>query len=260
MNHSTNKSFWMMGGFFLTYFFIMGIYFPFFPIWLSEKNDINPTNTGMIFASISLFSLLFQPILGLLSDKLGLRKHLLWLITIMLIFFAPFFIYILTPLLKYTVVIAAIIAGVYLGLVYNAGAPTIEAYIEKISRSHHFEFGKVRLFGCVGWSISATLVGLLFSTNPEIVFWLGSASALVLAVILAFANVSAIQSINQASQEKVSFRISMAFELFTQARIWYLTLFVIGVSCTYDVYDQQFANFFTSFFAEPQQGIRFLAT
>ncbi|MBM0911838.1 MFS transporter, partial [Escherichia coli] len=36
----------------------------------------------------------------------------------------------------------------------------------------------------------------------------------------------------------------------------FLSLYVIGVSCTYDVFDQQFANFFPSFFATGEQGTR----
>ena len=72
----------------------MGAYFPFFPIWLHDINHISKSDTGIIFAAISLFSLLFQPLFGLLSDKLGLRKYLLWIITGMLVMFAPFFIFI----------------------------------------------------------------------------------------------------------------------------------------------------------------------
>ena len=53
----------------------------FFPIWLHDINHISKSDTGIIFAAISLFSLLFQPLFGLLSDKLGLRKYLLWIIT-----------------------------------------------------------------------------------------------------------------------------------------------------------------------------------
>jgi len=49
----------------------MGAYFPFFPIWLHDINHISKSDTGIIFAAISLFSLLFQPLFGLLSDKLG---------------------------------------------------------------------------------------------------------------------------------------------------------------------------------------------
>ena len=73
MYYLKNTNFWMFGFFFFFYFFIMGAYFPFFPIWLHEVNHISKGDTGIIFACISLFSLLFQPIFGLLSDKLGLR-------------------------------------------------------------------------------------------------------------------------------------------------------------------------------------------
>ncbi|WP_187953475.1 MFS transporter, partial [Bacillus spizizenii] len=66
-------NFWMFGLFFFFYFFIMGAYFPFFPIWLHDINHISKSDTGIIFAAISLFSLLFQPLFGLLSDKLGQR-------------------------------------------------------------------------------------------------------------------------------------------------------------------------------------------
>ena len=31
-------------------------------------------------------------------------------------------------------------------------------------------------------------------------------------------------------------------------------LYVIGVACVYDVFDQQFATFFKTFFATPQEG------
>lgn len=78
--------------------FYHGAYFPFFPIWLHDINHISKSDTGIIFAAISLFSLLFQPLFGLLSDKLGLRKYLLWIITGMLVMFAPFFIFIFGPL------------------------------------------------------------------------------------------------------------------------------------------------------------------
>lgn len=97
MYYLKNTNFWMFGLFFFFYFFIMGAYFPFFPIWLHDINHISKSDTGIIFAAISLFSLLFQPLFGLLSDKLGLRKYLLWIITGMLVMFAPFFIFIFGP-------------------------------------------------------------------------------------------------------------------------------------------------------------------
>ena len=76
------------------------------PIWLSEIIGINKTETGLVFSSISLFAIVFQPVVGMVSDKLGLRKHLLWVITILLFFFAPFFLYVFAPMLKQNVILS----------------------------------------------------------------------------------------------------------------------------------------------------------
>ncbi|CAK8740581.1 hypothetical protein SODG_004053 [Sodalis praecaptivus] len=94
--------------FFFFYYFIMSAYFPFFPIWLADVNHLSKTETGMVFSSISFFAIVFQPLFGLISDKLGLRKHLLWSITIGLILFAPFFIFVLSPLLQFNIYAGAL--------------------------------------------------------------------------------------------------------------------------------------------------------
>lgn len=245
MYYLKNTNFWMFGLFFFFYFFIMGAYFPFFPIWLHDINHISKSDTGIIFAAISLFSLLFQPLFGLLSDKLGLRKYLLWIITGMLVMFAPFFIFIFGPLLQYNILVGSIVGGIYLGFCFNAGAPAVEAFIEKVSRRSNFEFGRARMFGCVGWALCASIVGIMFTINNQFVFWLGSGCALILAVLLFFAKTDAPSSAtvaNAVGANHSAFSLKLALELFRQPKLWFLSLYVIGVSCTYDVFDQQFAN------------------
>ena len=259
MYYLKNTNFWIFGLFFFFYFFIMGAYFPFFPIWLHDINQISKSDTGIIFACISFFSLLFQPIFGLLSDKLGLRKHLLWIITGMLVMFAPFFIYVFGPLLQTHILLGSIVGGIYLGFIYNAGAPAIEAYIEKVSRRSQFEFGRARLFGCVGWALCASVVGIMFTINNQFVFWLGSGCAVILAILLFFVKPAAPASAQVADSLGANhspFSLRLALELFKQPKLWFLSLYVVGVSCTYDVFDQQFANFFTSLFATRDQGTR----
>ncbi|ERK16859.1 Lactose permease [Serratia fonticola AU-P3(3)] len=259
MYYLKNTNFWMFGLFFFFYFFIMGAYFPFLPIWLHDINQVSKSDTGIIFASISFFSLLFQPIFGLLSDKLGLRKHLLWIITGMLILFAPFFIYVFGPLLRTNIVLGSIAGGIYLGFIYNGGAPAIEAYIEKVSRRSSFEFGRARLFGCVGWALCASVVGIMFTINNEFVFWLGSGCAVILAFLLLIAKPEAgstAQVADKLGANSKPFNLRLAFELLKDSKLWFLALYVVGVSCTYDVFDQQFANFFTSFFSSTEQGTR----
>lgn len=259
MYYLKNTNFWMFGLFFFFYFFIMGAYFPFFPIWLHDINNISKGDTGIIFACISFFSLLFQPIFGLLSDKLGLKKHLLWIITGCLVMFAPFFIYVFGPLLKVNILLGSIVGGIYLGFIYNAGAPSIEAYIEKVSRRSSFEFGRARLFGCVGWALCASIVGIMFTINNQFVFWLGSGCAVILAILLFIAKPHAQSSAEVADSlgaNHAPFSFKLAVELLKNPKLWFLSLYVVGISCTYDVFDQQFANFFTSFFSSSDQGTR----
>ncbi|WP_137470272.1 MFS transporter, partial [Escherichia coli] len=103
------KTYFVIFFFFFFFFVVIRVAcFPFLPIWLHDINHFSKSDTGIIFAAISLFSLLFQPLFGLLSDKLGLRKYLLWIITGMLVMFAPFFIFIFGQLLQYKILVGSI--------------------------------------------------------------------------------------------------------------------------------------------------------
>jgi len=252
-----NRNFWIFGAVVFLYFFIMATCFPFLPIWLSEIIGINKTETGLVFSSISLFAIVFQPVVGMVSDKLGLRKHLLWVITILLFFFAPFFLYVFAPMLKQNVILGSILGGLYIGFVFSAGCGSIEAYVEKVSRQSNFEYGKTRMFGCIGWGICATCSGLLFNINPTFVFWMGSFAALLMMVLLLMAKPQqhpTAQVIEALGANHNQFSMKMVFGLFRMRKMWMFILYTIGVGCIYDVFDQQYATFFKGFFATPQQG------
>jgi oligosaccharide:H+ symporter len=89
----------------------------------------------------------------------------MWIVTILLVLIAPFFLYVFAPLLKTNIWLGAL-RGAYIGFVFSAGAGAMEAYIERISRNSGFEYGKARTFGCLGWALCAT-AGMLFSVNPS---------------------------------------------------------------------------------------------
>ncbi|HEI8866297.1 MFS transporter [Serratia sp. AKBS12] len=243
--------------FFFFYYFIMSAYFPFFPIWLADVNHLTKTETGLVFSFIALFAIIFQVAFGLISDKLGLRKHLLWAIVILLILFAPFFIYVLAPLLQYNIYAGALAGGLYLGFVFSGGAGAVEAYIERVSRTNRFEYGKVRVSGCVGWAICASITGLLFSINPNITFWIASGFGIVLAILLIVSRPQPHQTaqvLDKLGANQREFSLAMALELLKMPRFWAFLLYVVGVASIYDVFDQQFANFFKGFFSSPQRG------
>ncbi len=104
-----------------------------------------------------------------------------------------------------------------------------------------------------------SIAGIMFTINNQFVFWLGSGCAVILALLLLFSKTDAPSSAKVADAvgaNNSAFSLKLALELFKQPKLWFLSLYVVGVSCTYDVFDQQFANFFTSFFATGEQGTR----
>ena len=256
-HYISNRNFWVFGAFFFVYFFIMATCFPFLPIWLHEVVGLNKTETGIVFSSLSFFAIIFQPILGVVSDKLGVKKYLLWVLTVLLLFFAPFFLYVFAPVLKVNVVLGALLGGLYIGFAFNSGAGAIEAYVERISRQSAFEYGKARMFGCFGWGICASTAGILFSVNPDIVFWMGSGAAVLLAVLLLIAKTDKSHTVainNVLGTNASRFKMKLVSDLFKQREFWLLVLYAVGVACIYDVFDQQFASFFKSFFDSPERG------
>lgn len=99
----------------------------------------------------------------------------------------------------------------------------------------------------------------MMTINNQFVFWMGSVCAILLAILLFFAKPEVDSSAEVADKlgvNKKPVTLKLVFLLFKDPKLWFLSLFVIGVSCTYDVFDQQFANFFVSFFDTPYQGIR----
>lgn len=170
-----------------------------------------------------------------------------------MVLFAPFFIYVYTPLLQSHFAIGLVVGGLYLGFIFHAGYGAVEAFVEKVSRNRGFEYGRPRLFGCFGSAACATISGILYGFDPTWIYWIGSALALLLVVILLVARSEPLPGIEaeQVRQQKVS-----VWELFKLRRFWYFTLYVLGVACIYDVFDQQFINFFTRFFDHQEQAAR----
>ncbi|HEL8025705.1 TPA: oligosaccharide MFS transporter [Escherichia coli] len=251
--HETRWNVILWGLFFLFYYYNWSSCFLFLPMWMMRMVELDKTHIGMVYSSFAVAAICLQPLLGWITDKLGPKKHLLWLIVILMVLFAPFFIYVYTPLLQKHFAIGLVMGGLYLGFIFHAGYGAVEAFVEKVSRNRGFEYGRPRLFGCFGSAICATISGILYGFDPTWIYWIGSALALLLVVILLVARSEPLPGIEaeQVRQQKVSM-----WELFKLRQFWYFTLYVLGVACIYDVFDQQFINFFTRFFDHQEQAAR----
>lgn len=221
-------------------------------IWLHQEVGLQPGDTGIIFSVLSVSALFAQICYGFMQDKLGLRKHLLWYITVLLILSGPAYL-LFGYLLKINILIGSLFGGLYIGLTFNGGIGVLESYTERVARQTHFEFGKARMWGSLGWAVATFFAGLLFNINPQLNFAVASCSGLVFFFLLARLSVPADAQALSAEGEKGKVKLEDALRLLTLPRFWALVFFVIG-TCIYGVYDQQFPVYFSSQFPTLQEG------
>lgn len=83
-------------------------------------------------------------------------------------------------------------------MIFNSGCGVIDSYIDKISRRYHFEYGRVRMWGSLGWAAAAWIVGKYIDSNPNLAFWLAS----IAIVIAAFCFMLTKIELTEAEMEK----------------------------------------------------------
>jgi OHS family lactose permease-like MFS transporter len=242
----TSKNlYWKLSAYFFFFFFTWSSSYSLFSIWLGQEMHLNGESTGIIFSVNAIFALCMQPLYGYISDKIGLKKHILFFISVLLIFVGPFFIFVYGPLLRHNVLLGALVGGLYLGTAFLAGIGAIESYVEKISRKYGFEYGKSRMWGSLGWAAATFFAGQIFNINPNINFWVASVSALILFAIIMSVKV---QMTNVELERADSVKLKDVGQLFLLKDFWFLIIYVIGVTCVYSVYDQQFPLYYSSLF------------
>lgn len=251
----SKRNYWLLSGCILSFFLTWSFCFSIYPIWLNQSIGLGGTETGLVFSINALTALFVMPCYGFLQDKLGMRKNLLLFIGVMLLLSGPFFIYIYTPLLKHSLYLGAVIGGFYCSTAFFAGVGAVETYIERVGRTTGFEFGKARMWGSVGWAIATFFTGQIFNVSPSLNFVLASLCALIFLSCLYFVKVSENTTKESAiNQQANSLKLSDAIALFRQRKFWAFATWVIGVSCIYGVYDQQFAVYFAAQFPTQAEG------
>ncbi|MCB2357188.1 MFS transporter [Clostridium estertheticum] len=237
--------YWKLSAYFFFFFFTWAASYSLFSIWLGQYIHLSGVSTGIIFSVNAIFTFCMQPIYGYISDKIGFKKHILYFISILLVLVGPFFIYVYGPLLKYNLILGAIVGGLYLGTTFLAGIGAIESYVEKISRKYGFEYGKSRMWGSLGWATATFFAGELININPDINFWIASISAIILFLIISSIKIEMTDSEVQMAK---SVGIKDVGNLLKMKRFWLFMIYVLGVACVYSVFDQQFPIYYASLF------------
>lgn len=254
------KHFWGFAGAHFSFFLIWALNGN-LTMWLGQVAHLNGVQIGLVFTWMSAISLAFQPVFGIISDKLQFKKTLLITISSVGIFIGPFIQWLFLPLLHQSVLIGTITAATLFAFVLSAGVAVIEQYIERASLANHFEYGHSRLGGSLAGVIAALVGSRMFVWNPYSVFWAESLIALVLTLLYVFStkvNIATDDS-GTPTAEKEKINKSDVFAILKSVNFWMLSIFFVGAAAIYDVFNQQFIFYFETFFKSNADAIVMLA-
>ena len=246
----------------LLFFAGWGIWWSFFQIWLTTKQGFTGAQVGTIYTFGSAVALVLMFVYGSVQDKLGVKKNLLIFMVSCQVLLDPFCAWVYVPMFESSFYVGAMVGAVCLSVAYLAACPVFEAVTERLSRRYRFEYGQARAWGSLGYAISALTAGFLFTINPYLVFWTGSAVSAVLLAILVFlkpenseANVQQYENREERNKDAKSPSLKEIISVFGILDLWKIIIFVILSWTFYTVFDQQmFPEFFTRFFATPEEG------
>lgn len=249
-----NPCYRFASGYSFLFFISWSLWWSLYAIWLKGSLGLSGAALGTLYSVNQFTSMLFMVVYGVVQDRLGLNKRLIWGMGAILLLTGPFIIYLYEPLLKSHFTAGLLLGSVFFGLGYLAGNGLLDSFIEKMSRRWDFEYGTARAWGSFGYAIGALCAGVLFSINPHINFWLVSLfGALFMLINLRFRPDQATARCAEAA--KVS-RTDFA-AVFKDANFWILVLFIIGSWSFYTIYDQQlFPVFYAGLFDSPALGAR----
>ena len=236
----------------LMFFAGWGIWWSFFQIWLTTKQGFTGAQVGEIYSFNSAFSLIANLVYSNIQDRLGLKRNLLIFCACLQVFLGPFFTFLFVPMLHANLELGALIGSCYL----------FEALTERASRRFNYQYGSARAWGSFGYAVSALLAGFVFTINPSLLFWIGSAIAVVLLLLLLFWNpVRNKETVARFENEMVRERENSKpgsrdfLNVFKVRSLWEIAIFLVFSGTFYTIFDQQmFPQFFTQFFKTQAMG------
>lgn len=113
------------------FFISWSLWWSLYAIWLKGHLGLTGTELGTLYSVNQFTSILFMMFYGIVQDKLGLKKPLIWCMSFILVLTGPFMIYVYEPLLQSNFSVGLILGALFFGLGYLAGCGLLDSFTEK---------------------------------------------------------------------------------------------------------------------------------
>lgn len=246
----------------LLFFSSIGSSFIMFQSFVKIELQLNATQIGVIYTLIAVVALFCAPLFGVYQSMLGVSKRLLTIIGIGLAMGTPILGLLFVATAKLSFPLAALIAGLYFGTIFQSGVSTVESYCEQASRRlGFFEYGRVRLWAPLGCSTATMMSGVWLNINPYICFWVTSTCGLLFLLALWTLDTKPFDHTQAAATSaKSSSPLGDVASLMRNGTFWRLAGYLFIVSGGFMLFDQQYPIFFSELFDEREVGRQMAGT
>ncbi|GGB11006.1 oligosaccharide MFS transporter [Agarivorans gilvus] len=230
-----------------------------FAVWLNDRVGIDGSQIGVLFGLQTGVAVLFKPAFGYILDKLGMKKHLIYFISVLSLLIGPFYIFVYGPLLSNdaTFVSGIVIGSLYLGMLFQAGSGVIASYSDRFARCHNNDFGLVNGFGIAAWGVSAVLAGILYNINPDLIFVACSVAAFLMLFFCWSLRVKHLDDVDNEVISADKITKEDVIKLLKNPKMWAFMTYAGTISVVFWTSMTQFTRYFISFFPTQEEGISF---
>lgn len=243
-----------ISSFMFLYFVVWTMSFSLYAIWLGQHAELSSAEIGAVFAVNGAFAVVLKPFYGYITDKLGMKKHLLYFVAIMSALLMPFFAYVYHPLLISAFPVGIIVGATYLSLAWYAGIAVSESYCDRFGRLKGFEFGRIRMWGSCGAAVTASFAGVLFNISPVINFTISSIVSLIMLAVLVSIKIPETDNAENAVVPAKKINMADVRQLVKEGKFWRFCFYVAGIVWFMHIAEQQFPRYFVSFFHGSKAG------
>ncbi|MBT5430735.1 MAG: MFS transporter [Rhodospirillaceae bacterium] len=145
--------------FYATYFGMVGIMLPFFPVWLLSKG-VSAAEIGLILGSATFARIIFNPIIGQIADLYGTRQPIIFILAVLSsLCFSSYFI---VDGFWMIILVTIIFNGFWSGM-----QPLAESLTMLSLKQVKIDYGRVRLWGSIAFILTALIAGKIIGIKTD---------------------------------------------------------------------------------------------